>query len=82
MTSRSNLSLLSAALLGGLAFGIVGCGSGDIAAANTEKVDKEAAAKLQPGANGSKAAHGGGIDEGPMPAQAGEKTGMLQGGRK
>lgn len=60
---------------------VFGCGS-DTGTANTEKVDVNAAAQKQQGVGGSKAAKGGGLDEGPLGAPPGVKTGMPGPGAK
>lgn len=61
---------------------VAGCGAGDTGTANTKVVDKAEAAKKQPGQGGIKAARGGGLDEGVVPAPPGVKTGPLAGGNK
>jgi hypothetical protein len=79
MTFRSKLIILLALSL--TAF-VVGCGTGDTGTPAKEVVNKEAAAQKQAGQGGRKAAMGGGIDEGVVPAPAGVQTGPMVGGHK
>jgi ABC-type phosphate transport system substrate-binding protein len=64
---------------------MTGCGSGtgEGDTSTLKKADAETIQKTQPGANGSKAAHGGGMaDMDIVPAKAGEKTGLPDPGPK
>ncbi len=61
---------------------IIGCGSPDAGTPSNEKIDVAAAQNKQQGVNGVKAQHGGGIDEGPIPAPPGVKTGAPGAGAK
>ena len=84
MTSFSKMkSYVSIVVAFSLVTGLLGCGS-DLGTATTEKkADAATIAKTQPGANGSKAARGGGVDNDPMmPAKPGEKTGIPEAGGK
>lgn len=65
----------------GCLFAVAGCGT-DVGEANKTVVNKTEAVKRQEGAGGSKAARGGGLDDGPMAAPAGVKTGMPGPGAK
>jgi len=75
--SKSNVVVSLAAFV--MALMVCGC-STDVGVANTTKVDTTEALKKQEGQGGIKAARGGGMDEGIIPAPAGVQTGPMSGG--
>jgi len=71
------MKVLCCSLVLAICFAISGCGNGVDEPTSLKKADAETVSKTQAGANGTKAAHGGGLDnDGVVPAKPGEKTGI------
>ena len=84
MTFHSKMrKLVSLLVVLPLAVALIGCGSDPGAPIPTQKASAEEVQQTQPGMNGSKAAHGGGMaDMDVVPAKPGEKTGVPGEGAK
>ena len=72
------------AVIAAFSIPLLGCSSGDVGSATTEKPKSaEEVKSIQPGKDGSKAARGGGMaDMEVVPARPGEKSGLPGPGAK